>query len=36
MTGSRLQEEDAELLQVLLAELRGIRERAQTDQLSSA
>lgn len=33
--GSRLTEEDAELLQVLLAEMRRLRERAQIDRLSS-
>jgi hypothetical protein len=35
MTGSRLQQEDAELLQALLTAVRQIRERAQIDQLSS-
>jgi len=33
LSGSRLTEEDAELLQVLLAEVRQIRERAQVAQL---
>jgi two-component system sensor histidine kinase KdpD len=35
LTGSQLQEEDAELLRVLLAEMRQIRERGQLDRLSS-
>ncbi len=35
MTGSRLADEDAELLQVLLAEVRRIRERAEVERLSS-
>jgi hypothetical protein len=35
LTGSRLTEQDAELLGVLLAEMRRIRERAQVDRLSS-
>lgn len=34
MTGSRLTEEDAELLQVLLAEMRQTRERAQLERFS--
>jgi two-component system sensor histidine kinase KdpD len=35
LTGSRLQDEDAELLQALLSEVRQIRERAELDRLAS-